>query len=38
METALSGVLKSATDRNVMLRTGAYVVAMERILEAMKIK
>lgn len=38
METALAGVLKSATDRNVMLRTGAYVVAMERILEAMKIK
>ena len=38
METALSGVLRSATDRNVMLRTGAYVVAMERILEAMKIK
>jgi glutamate dehydrogenase/leucine dehydrogenase len=38
METALSGVLKSATDHNVMLRTGAYVVAMERILEAMKIK
>jgi glutamate dehydrogenase/leucine dehydrogenase len=38
METALAGVLKSATDRKVMLRTGAYVVAMERILEAMKIK
>jgi len=38
METALSGVLKSATDHNVMLRTGAYVVAMERILEAMKVK
>ena len=38
METALAGVLRSATDRNVMLRTGAYVVAMERILEAMKIK
>lgn len=38
METALAGVLRSSTDRNVMLRTGAYVVAMERILEAMKIK
>ncbi len=38
MEVALSGVLKSATDHNVMLRTGAYVVAMERILEAMKVK
>jgi glutamate dehydrogenase/leucine dehydrogenase len=38
METALSGVLKSATDHNVMLRTGAYVVAMERILEAMKVR
>lgn len=38
METALAGVLRSATERNVMLRTGAYVVAMERILEAMKVK
>ncbi len=38
METALAGVLKSATEHNVMLRTGAYVVAMERILEAMKMK
>ncbi len=36
METALSGVLKSATEHKVMLRTGAYVVALERILEAMK--
>ncbi len=38
METALAGVLKSATEHKVMLRTGAYVVAMERILEAMKVK
>lgn len=36
METALAGVLHSAEEHNVMLRTGAYVVAMERILEAMK--
>jgi glutamate dehydrogenase/leucine dehydrogenase len=38
METALAGVLKSATEHKVMLRTGAYVVAMERILEAMKVR
>jgi glutamate dehydrogenase/leucine dehydrogenase len=38
METALSGVLHSAEQHNVMLRTGAYVVAMERILEAMKMR
>ncbi|MBC7498056.1 Glu/Leu/Phe/Val dehydrogenase [Candidatus Gracilibacteria bacterium] len=38
METALAGVLKSATEHKVMLRTGAYVVAMERILEAMKMR
>ncbi|MBX9809675.1 Glu/Leu/Phe/Val dehydrogenase, partial [Candidatus Gracilibacteria bacterium] len=37
MEVALEGVLRSSTEHNVMLRTGAYVVAMERILEAMKI-
>jgi len=30
--------MKSAEDHNVMLRTGAYVVAMERILEAMKVR
>jgi glutamate dehydrogenase/leucine dehydrogenase len=36
METALAGVLKSANEHKVMLRTGAYIVAMERILEAMK--
>ena len=38
METALAGVLKSANTHKVMLRTGAYVVAMERILEAMKMR
>jgi glutamate dehydrogenase/leucine dehydrogenase len=38
METALSGVLKSANEHQVMLRTGAYVVAMQRILEAMKVR
>jgi glutamate dehydrogenase/leucine dehydrogenase len=38
METALAGVLRSATEHKVMLRTGAYVVAMERILEAMKMR
>jgi glutamate dehydrogenase/leucine dehydrogenase len=38
METALAGVLKSATEHKVMLRTWAYVVAMERILEAMKVR
>lgn len=38
METALAGVLRSAEDHKVMLRTGAYVVALERILEAMKVR
>ena len=38
METALAGVLKSANEHKVMLRTGAYVVAMERIMEAMKMR
>ncbi len=38
METALAGVLRSANEHTVMLRTGAYVVAMERILEAMKVR
>ena len=38
METALSGVLESAKKHSVMLRTGAYVVAMKRILEAMKVR
>lgn len=38
METALSGVLDMAASKNVMLRTGAYVVAMKRILEAMKMR
>ncbi len=36
METALAGVIKNADEHQVMLRTGAYIVAMERILEAMK--
>lgn len=38
METALAGVLQSANEHSVMLRTGAYVVAMQRILEAMKMR
>lgn len=38
METALQWVLKSAEEHSVMLRTGAYVVAMKRILEAMKVR
>lgn len=36
MEIALGGVLRSTKEHKVMLRTGAYVVALERILEAMK--
>ena len=38
METALKGVLASAEEHGVMLRTWAYVVAMKRILEAMKVR
>ncbi len=38
METALHGVLESAEKHGVMLRTGAYVVAMKRILEAIKVR
>ncbi len=38
METALAGVLRSSEEHKVMLRTGAYVVALERILEAMKVR
>ena len=38
MEIALKGVLTSAQEHGVMLRTGAYVVAMKRILEAMKVR
>lgn len=38
METALAWALESAKTHNVMLRTGAYVVAMKRILEAMKVR
>jgi glutamate dehydrogenase/leucine dehydrogenase len=38
METALDGVLRSANEHTVMLRTGAYVVALKRILEAMKVR
>ncbi len=38
METALHGVLEMAESKKVMLRTGAYVVAMKRILEAMKVR
>lgn len=38
METALRWVLDMAESKNVMLRTGAYVVAMKRILEAMKVR
>lgn len=36
MEKALYGVVKSAQTHWVMLRTWAYVVALERILEAMR--
>ncbi len=38
MEKALEWVLKSALEHGVMIRTWAYVVAMERILEAMKVR
>lgn len=38
METALMWVLEMSESKNVMLRTGAYVVAMKRILEAMKVR
>ncbi len=38
METALSWVLKSALEHHVMLRTGAYIIATKRILEAMKVR
>ena len=38
METALTSVLESAQKHQVMIRTGAYIVAMQRILEAMKIR
>lgn len=38
METALRGVLASAEEHKTMLRTGAYVIAMKRILEAMKVR
>jgi glutamate dehydrogenase/leucine dehydrogenase len=38
METALNGVLHSAKEHKVMLRTGAYIIAMKRILEAMKVR
>jgi glutamate dehydrogenase/leucine dehydrogenase len=38
METALAWVMRSANEHQVMLRTGAYVVALERILEAMKVR
>ncbi len=38
METALKWVLASAEEHKVMLRTGAYIIAMKRILEAMKVR
>ena len=38
METALQWALESAEQHHVMLRTGTYVVAMKRILEAMKVR
>ncbi len=38
METALKWVLASAEEHKTMIRTGAYVVAMKRILEAMKVR
>lgn len=36
MEKALDWVLKSAENHHVMIRTGAYIIALERILEAMR--
>ena len=38
MEAAFAEVLKSANTHHVMLRTGAYIIALARILEAMKIR
>lgn len=38
METALHSVVQSANEHHVMLRTGAYVIALRRILEAMKVR
>lgn len=38
METALHWVLESAESHGVMIRTGAYIVAMKRILEAMRVR
>jgi glutamate dehydrogenase/leucine dehydrogenase len=38
METALVWVLEMSESKNVMLRTASYVVAMKRILEAMKVR
>lgn len=38
MEKALDWVLKSAENHRVMIRTGAYIIALERILEAMKVR
>jgi glutamate dehydrogenase/leucine dehydrogenase len=38
METALKWVLVSADEHTVMLRTWAYVIAMKRILDAMKVR
>ncbi len=36
MEKATHWVIESATKNGVMFRTGAYIIALERILEAMK--
>ena len=38
METALTSVLESTQKHKVMIRTGAYIIALQRILEAMKIR
>ncbi len=38
METALTWVLASAKEHGVMLRTWAYIIALTRILEAMKVR
>jgi glutamate dehydrogenase len=38
METALAWVLASSEKHKTMIRTGAYIVALERILEAMRIR
>ena len=38
MKIALQGVQASAYEHHVPLRTGAYIIALKRILEAMKLR